>query len=333
MSWVAKAVPACHSKNDKLKEKDLVGIPWMTAFALRDDGWYLRMDNVWAKGVSGQKELTSILRTALRKAHLTPDQVHRVLSHLEPYVGNCMPEAVKDRPTKSHEYVFLLSKSSRYYCDMNEVAEESAPASAARYAYGFNKVDRSGKLEGGSSHSKGKGADGGMLTPTGRRNRRSVWLIPPVPYKGAHFATMPPELVETCIKAGTSPQGQCASCSKPWVATRVKGEPLVEQQRASGADAQGEYHGEGQKDYEAGLAQNPSDVKRRILDGMREQTVTWQPSCTCGAEALPQVVLDPFGGSGTVGAVAKRLGRSAVMIELNPTYIALIDERVQKASR
>jgi DNA modification methylase len=275
------------------KPKDLVGIPWMAAFALRADGWYLRSDNVWAKGVSGQRELTGQLRLALKKAGLTPDQVHKTLSHIEPYVGNCMPESVKDRTTKSHEYVFLLSKGKHPYCDMAEVEERAtAPVS-------------------------------------GRRNRRSVWLIPPVPYKGAHFATMPPALVEPCVLAATSPQGQCTICGTPWVALRVKGAPLAAQQAASGADKAGEYHGEGQKDYADGLAQNPSDVKRRILAGMRERTVTWGPACLCGVGAEPQTVLDPFGGSGTTAMVATKFGRRAITVELNETYLPLIEQRLK----
>lgn len=320
-----------------LKPKDLVGIPWMTAFALRDDGWYLRSDIVWAKGVSGQKELTSTLRTAMKKAHLTPDQIHRTLAHMEPYIGNCMPESVKDRPTQSHEYLFLLTKSAKAYCDMNEVQEESVeltrPQSEKRrqqrMARGVVSLDGVGQTS--------KGVDGGaeishvmQTSAGGRRNRRSVWLVPPIPFKGAHFATAPPNLIEPCIRAGTSPHGQCAACGKPWVATRVKGEPNVEQQRASGADAAGGYHGEGQKDYAAGLAQNPSDVKRRILEGMRATTTTWGPSCGCGAPSVGQIVLDPFGGSGTAAAVAKRLGRRAITIELNPEYLSLIAQRVAK---
>ena len=116
-----------------LKQKDLVGIPWMVAFALRADGWYLRSDIIWQK-------------------------------------PNAMPSSVKDRPTTAHEYVFLLSKSRRYYYDSESIRET-----------------------------------GSGMPPLGR-NRRTVWTLPTVPYKGAHFATYPPALITPCILAGC-PQG------------------------------------------------------------------------------------------------------------------------------
>jgi DNA modification methylase len=175
-----------------LKPKDLVGIPWRVAFALQEDGWYLRSDIIWHK-------------------------------------PNPMPESVRDRPTKAHEYMFLLTKSGKYYYDADAVREPCAT----------------------SDHERGDGngpyrADHFNHNPLGR-NRRDVWTIPTRPYKGAHFATFPPALVEPCLLAGSK----------------------------------------------AGDA-----------------------------------VLDPFGGSGTVGAVATEHGRDAVLIELNPDYIPLIEKRV-----
>jgi site-specific DNA-methyltransferase (cytosine-N4-specific) len=151
-----------------LKPKDLVGIPWRLAFALQDDGWYLRSDVVWEK-------------------------------------PNCMPESVRDRPTRSHEYLFLFAKSERY-------------------------LYRSERLREGNG-----------------RRRRSVWSIPTEPFPGAHFATFPPALVEPCILAGSDPGDR---------------------------------------------------------------------------------VLDPFFGSGTVGLVARRLGRRYVGIEINPEYVALARARL-----
>jgi site-specific DNA-methyltransferase (adenine-specific) len=158
-------------KGTSIKHKDLIGIPWRVAFALQADGWYLRSDIIWHK-------------------------------------PNPMPESVTDRPTKAHEYVFLLTKSARYYYDAVAIAEPSIAET---------------------------------------RNARSVWSITTQPFKGAHFATMPPELASRCILAGS-----------------------------------------------------------RIGD----------------------TVLDPFGGAGTTGLVADRLGRDAVLIELNPTYAALARDRI-----
>jgi len=145
-----------------LKTKDLVGIPWMLAFALRADGWYLRQDIIWHK-------------------------------------PNPMPESVTDRCTKSHEYIFLLSKSPRYYFD-NEAIKEPAstpPASRNRNAEGYNP-----SYPDGDRFSPGErvyGADG-------KRNKRDVWTVTTKPYKGAHFATFPPDLITPCILAGC-PEG------------------------------------------------------------------------------------------------------------------------------
>jgi DNA modification methylase len=166
-----------------LKPKDLIGIPWMLAFALRADGWYLRQDIIWSK-------------------------------------PNPMPESVTDRCTKAHEYLFLLSKSERYYYDAAAIAEAMAPASIDRLSQptlatqgGSWRVP--GKINGpmkavGSLHmretQRGDGdrwrlADGGVA-PRGERNKRSVWTVATQPYGEAHFATFPPALIEPCILAG-----------------------------------------------------------------------------------------------------------------------------------
>lgn len=157
---------------DGLKPKDLCGIPWRVAFALQADGWYLRSDIIWAK-------------------------------------PNPMPESVTDRPTKAHEYVFLLTKSERYFYDADAIAESVAAASIERAKYGlnsahsgFNKDSRTGS---GFERMRATGAtmsDVGMVPADGRRNKRSVWTVSTMPYAGAHFATMPEALVEPCILAG-----------------------------------------------------------------------------------------------------------------------------------
>ena len=164
-----------HSKiiPDGLKPKDLVGVPWRVAFALQEDGWFLRQDIIWHK-------------------------------------PNPMPESVQDRCTKSHEYLFLLTKSEHYFFDNESIQEASED---------------------------------------GVRNKRSVWSVPTRPYKEAHFATFPPQLIEPCIKAG-SPEGGN--------------------------------------------------------------------------------VLDPFGGAGTTGLVADRLGRSATLVEVNPEYVDIINDRIRE---
>lgn len=144
---------------DGLKAKDLVGIPWRVAFALQADGWYLRSDIIWHK-------------------------------------PNPMPESVTDRPTKAHEYVFLLSKSERYYFDGGAVAERAAyPGDNRALRADARKVLDSMSADNGSRARTGR--------PTGEtRNCRSVWQMTSQPYDGAHFATMPPKLAERCILAG-----------------------------------------------------------------------------------------------------------------------------------
>ena len=138
-------------KLEGLKEKDLIGIPWMLAFALRADGWYLRQDIIWNK-------------------------------------PNPMPESVRDRCTKAHEYVFLLSKSPRYYFD-NDATKEPAK-------YAFDNRGSRNDARRGTRYNSVSGATGEF------RNKRSVWSIPTRGFSGAHFAVFPPELIEPCVLAG-----------------------------------------------------------------------------------------------------------------------------------
>jgi DNA modification methylase len=162
------------------KEKDLIGIPWMLAFALRADGWYLRQDIIWHK-------------------------------------PNPMPESVRDRCTKAHEYIFLLSKSDRYFFDADAIREPWDGEAAKAVAMGtktvgqrgINASARRGLADGQATqfkkqgHSGYFGADGKcLLNPLGA-NKRSVWKVATRPYKGAHFATFPPALIEPCILAGS----------------------------------------------------------------------------------------------------------------------------------
>jgi DNA modification methylase len=154
-----------------VKPKDLIGIPWMLAFALRADGWYLRQDIIWSK-------------------------------------PNPMPESVTDRCTKAHEYLFLLTKSPRYYYDVAAIKEPSVDleGSAARYrsSFGGEKAEAmtAAEAEGAGSRTHPIG----MRVFDGTRNKRSVWTVATQPFKEAHFATFPPALIEPCILAGC-PEG------------------------------------------------------------------------------------------------------------------------------
>lgn len=150
---------------ENCKPKDLIGIPWLLAFALRADGWYLRQDIIWAK-------------------------------------PNPMPESVTDRCTKSHEYIFLLSKSPRYYFDNEAIQEDANPQSEARYKSVFN----AGKVQ---EHFRPDGATNtmGMKEWTGKRNKRDVWQVSTQAISEAHFATFPEKLIEPCILAGSRRSG------------------------------------------------------------------------------------------------------------------------------
>lgn len=161
--------------NCGLKQKDLVGVPWRVAFALQDDGWYLRSDIIWSK-------------------------------------PNPMPQSVKDRPTTSHEYIFLLSKKPRYYYDMESIRE---PLSDSRQKQAGTKVDpgndadkRKKQIEHDVNRGSGGHFDGHkwFMNPNGK-NKRTVWSVNTKPFKGAHFAVFPPELIKPCILAGCPEKG------------------------------------------------------------------------------------------------------------------------------
>lgn len=258
-----------------LKPKDLVGIPWRLAFALQADGWYLRSDIIWAKGCS-----------------------------FGPYVGNPMPESVTDRPTKSHEYLFLLTKRERYYWDQEAVREAAANAPGG----GFGPSRPRGTLRNDVGNARGDYSSG--------RNLRDVWTIPTESTAEAHFATMPCALVEPCIKAGTSERGCCPGCLAPW--------RRVVERKGSESKAVGKS----QAKRDVGLATAFSGY----ADGSSAPTFTtlgWVPTCKCDAgDPQPCVVLDPFFGAGTVGLVSERLGRSYIGIELNPEYAEIARRRI-----
>jgi DNA modification methylase len=279
------------SLGKQVKPKDLLGIPWMLAFALRADGWYLRQGIIWAK-------------------------------------PNPMPESVRDRCTKSHEYIFLLTKQPTYYFDheaMKEPATSSHPAGNKSHKY-VEAYETSDSEEHRTKAGLLKLANVVWAT----RNRRSVWTVTTKPFRGAHFATFPPALIEPCILAGTSDGGACAACGTPLERIVEKGPPDLEHQIACGSDSAGNYDGEATKDYATAGAQNASDVKRRILEGMRPKiTVGYRKTCTCDTTATtPCTVLDPFGGSGTSSMVAQKHHRNSIMCELNSEYVPLARGRV-----
>lgn len=244
-------------------EKQEQGVPWRLALALQADGWWLRQDIVWSK-------------------------------------ANPLPESVTDRCTKSHEYMFLLTKSAKYFWDQEAVREDAVA--------GWNGSSFTSTHDIATKPNLGQGE---RIEPTGR-NLRSVWHIPSEPFPGAHFATMPSALVERCLLAGTSAHGVCSACGAPWV--RQVERTFV-----------GSYHDHKNDGVQYGLRQNGAGPAKTWIP---PKPTGWLPSCACNAPVGRAMCLDPFSGAGTVGLVADRLGRDATLIELNKAYIDMARERI-----
>jgi DNA modification methylase len=262
-----------------LKPKDLVGIPWRVALALQADGWWLRSDIIWSK-------------------------------------PNPMPESVTDRPTKAHEYIFLLTKSAKYYYDADAVREPNlVPLESVWRPSGY--PDKKNGETQSSMRSMKSGQD--KWNPLGR-NLRSVWTITTNPYSGAHFATFPPEIPERCIRAGTSERGCCQKCGSPL-------ERITEKEGATTIAERGyDTH---QLAQERGMLNTSRSWKGGDVPVAKYTTIGWRPSCTCNVLTKPCLVLDPFAGSGTTIEITAKLGRDYIGIELNEDYVKkLINPRM-----
>lgn len=265
-----------------LKPKDLCMMPARIALALQADGWWIRSEIIWAK--------------------LNP-----------------MPESITDRPTSSHEKIYLLAKSARYFFDAEAVREKS-DWNGTSGNKNYRPWAEDGRIDGGMNSGDSSG-----------RNIRNIWTIATAPFPDAHFATFPPALVEPCIKAGTSEKGCCPECGAPWV-REVEREST--RSEVAPATVKGALRADGGGHYRANSTETGG-----VAGLVETRTIGWRPSCGCfciepGGKQVPHfpkpcMVLDPFGGAGTVGLVADRLKRDAILIELNPDYAVMARERVQ----
>ena len=288
-----------------LKPKDLCLIPFRLAIALQEDGWWVRSDIIWAK-------------------------------------PNPMPESVTDRPTKSHEYMFLLTKSAKYYFDQEAVREEFLESGIKRQSYGRKNswgdtrfADPRDNRDNGTDYKKDD------LDLTKGRNIRTVWTIPTQPTPEAHFATFPEALIVPCIKAGTSEKGCCPECGSPW-------ERIIERDRKNRTELDKDDPRYRPNTYSGAY----EDINGKGDAGYTTvTTLGWQPTCKCKQDfgsylgdvledkhyglvppprlPIPCIVLDPFFGSGTTGIVAKKLQRNYIGIELNGEYIKIAERRIE----
>jgi DNA modification methylase len=237
---------------------------------------------------------------------------------------NSMPASVTDRCTTAHEYVFLLAKRERYFYDSDAIAED---AKHGLHHEKYNSITSGNAYSNKNANNAdicgdNAGLRGGIVNPY-RRNRRSVWTIPTKAFSGAHFATFQPALIEPMILAGTSERGHCPACGKRWVR-------VVEKQRVMRHELP-----VGHPDYRPGRyprkAGGGDDYSNGGGQAFSQATTTgWQPQCTCNLDPVPDVVLDPFIGSGTTGQVAQRLGRAWLGIELQSDYADLQAARTQQ---
>lgn len=280
-----------------MKPKDLMMVPARLAIALQDDGWFLRSQMPWIK-------------------------------------RSCMPESVVDRPTSAIEYVFLLTKRPAYFWDAEAVKQKGAIGAGVRAAKGSNVR---------SDLKDVNGRPPEYWEYTGTRNFRNSDLFfssleaphglltdaagEPIAldvntqaFKGSHFAVFPEKLVEPLIRAGTSEKGCCPACGAPW------GRVLGDAKPTGGRGAGNGFKRDTRLSYADADGARGDDT---VWVPKTRETTGWQPSCACPpAEPVPCVVLDPFGGAGTTGMVANRLGRDAILLELNPEYAAMAETRL-----
>lgn len=256
------------------KAKDMCLIPHRFAIAMQEAGWYVRMDICWNK-------------------------------------MNAMPESVIDRPSLSHEYIFLFSKSAKYFYD-NEAVKEKA--SVGYRSTDFVPNSEKDALAIFPTAATGASRNGRTDEFIAMRNMRSVWSINTRPYSEAHFAVFAPEIPKRAILAGTSEVGCCPACGTPYKRVIEKGERF----KSNKCNTQFEGH----RGVSGGVG---PDRRLKVEKG-------WEAGCRCnGGNPVPCTVLDCFSGAGTSGMVALQLGRKYIGIELNKEYLDITRKRLEPA--
>ena len=332
---------------ENLKPKDLIGIPWRVALALQADGWWLRSDIIWAKPNPMPESVAGSAWVRHQIKIKGGGKTGKIIGGVEhwnsggknlrqtkwqdcPGCPKCLSNdgyvlrMSAGRPTRSHDYIFLLTKSARYFFDQEAVKERLCKSTIER---GYSYKDRE------NYRSKKWGSPDGGARPEldkkyipNSRNIRDVWTMATKPYKEAHFATFTLELPERCIKAGTSEKGYCSKCGKPWIRILNK--------KASTMNIRVRDAKKGILNKKSGFDETATE--KEIQNYEKEQmgysiTVGWRPSCDCNAgEPAPGLVLDPFFGTGTVGVAAKQLGRNFIGIELKPEYCEMAERRINR---
>jgi len=259
------------------KTKDLMLMPSRLAIALQDNGWWIRSEIIWHK-------------------------------------PNSMPESCTDRPSSSHEKIYLLTKSSKYFYDADAVRENNHDTYNGQRGNSTTRKKMQSKMRTKTTQ------DQMDYYSTHGRNLRNVWKIPTQPYKNAHFATFPEALPMKCIMAGTSEKGCCSKCGTPL--KRITEKKRIRRDEFKKTDPRyrpskynGAYEGINGKG-DAGYSSS--------------KTLGWEPDCECNAETKPCTVLDIFSGAATTGLVALKLQRKYIGIELNPDYVAMSLKRIEK---
>jgi DNA modification methylase len=242
--------------------KQLIGVPWMFAFAMREAGWMLRQEIIWVKALAFTERHAAAQRRkvmkAARRMGLSGATAAKLAAEIETMVGACMPQSVTDRCTTSHEHVFMFTKQPDYYADMESVKESGSD-------HGWSDRTNWKARDPGRGLAPNKGGEDGDYPEKGR-NLRSAWFVVPEPYAGDHFAAYPTRLVHPLIKMATSDRGCCPKCGAP-VERVIETEKLKRERPNKLTKRTGE----------AGTGNHCDNT----VDGVATRTKGWRPSCKC----------------------------------------------------